>query len=73
MKYFLTVIFLLLGIAAPIYWEGWHENFCTVEFLCYEKKPNWLGYLVFYASFFAIWYFFAIWQGPRKGHVDDDR
>ena len=73
MSYFLNVIVLVICVATPFYWEGWHEGFCEVEFLCYRGEPNWLGYMVFFGGLFCLWWFLEFWKGPRKGHIDDDR
>lgn len=73
MYYLANVVVISICLYIPIYWEGWHENFCKVEFLCYMGEPNWLGYVVFYGILISVWWFLAFWQGPKKGHVDDDR
>ncbi len=73
MYYFANIIVLIICVAIPIYWEGWHEGFCKVEFLCYMSEPNWLGYIVFYSAFFVLWWVFAFWKGFRKRNKEDDR
>jgi len=73
MSYVANAIVLSLCVLFPHVTDFWHEGYCKVEFLCYRGEPNWLGYVVFYAIFGLLYWFFGFWKGPRKNHIDDDR
>ena len=66
MSYFLNVIVLVICVAIPFYWEGWHEGFCEVDFLCYRGEPDWLGYMVFGGDCFVCGGSFNLGRGLVK-------
>lgn len=35
-------------------WQSFIEAFCKVEFLCFQKEPNWLGWAIIGMGAFVV-------------------